>query len=73
MEEQTEAHQPIINCHTHIFTGDHVPPHLARTFVWWPFYYVLSLPLILWAVKSWNKWTDAIRFSPVYKAGKRAW
>lgn len=73
MEEQTGARRPIINCHTHIFTGDHVPPHLARTFVWWPFYYVLSLPLILWGVKSWNKWTDAIQFSPVYKAGKRAW
>ena len=70
---ETEPNHPIINCHTHIFTGDHVPPHLARTFVWWPFYYILSLPLILWAVKSWNNWKDAIQFSAVYRAGTRAW
>ncbi len=73
MEEKTASRLPVINCHTHIFTGDHVPPHLARTFVWWPFYYLLSLPLILWGVKSWNKWADAIQFSPAYRAGKRAW
>ncbi len=24
---------PLINCHTHIFTSDYVPPHLAKTFV----------------------------------------
>lgn len=29
---------PIINCHTHIFTGDHVPPYLAKSIVNWPFY-----------------------------------
>ncbi|MCB0559217.1 MAG: amidohydrolase family protein [Phaeodactylibacter sp.] len=73
MEEKPTSSQPVINCHTHIFTGDHVPPHLARTFVWWPFYFILSLPLILWAVKSWNQVSDAIRFSPIYRAGKRAW
>lgn len=32
---------PIINCHTHIFTADHVPPYLAKTilpsFIYWLF------------------------------------
>lgn len=34
---------PIINCHTHIFTGDHVPPWLAKTFIPWPFYFLFPL------------------------------
>lgn len=73
METDTQPRHPIINCHTHIFTGDHVPPHLARTFIWWPFYYIFSLPLVLWVVKTWNRWKDAIRFSPVYRAAQRGW
>ncbi|MCO6478297.1 MAG: amidohydrolase family protein [Phaeodactylibacter sp.] len=74
METKTKPPRlPIINCHTHIFTGDHVPPHLARSFVWWPFYYILSLPLILWGVKTWNRVKDAIQFSPTYRAAKRMW
>lgn len=39
---------PIINCHTHIFTGDHVPPYLAKTYVPAPFHYLLPLrPFVL--------------------------
>lgn len=33
---------PIINCHTHVFTGDHVPPYLARSIVIAPFYRLLN-------------------------------
>ncbi len=46
MDEENSADkqkQPIINCHTHIFTGDHVPPWLAKTFLIWPLYYLFSL------------------------------
>ncbi|WP_299311770.1 hypothetical protein [uncultured Aquimarina sp.] len=39
--------KPIINCHAHIFKGEHVPPYLAKTFVPWPFYRLLNTPLIL--------------------------
>jgi Amidohydrolase len=39
--------KPIINCHTHIFTGDHVPPWLAKTFLPWPFYFLLPLSMIV--------------------------
>ncbi len=38
---------PIINCHTHIFTGDHVPPYLAKSFVWPPMYVLFHLPTVL--------------------------
>jgi predicted TIM-barrel fold metal-dependent hydrolase len=53
--------KPIINCHTHIFTGDHVPPWLARTFLPWPFYYLLPLTGV---VKLFRWW---------YKKGPYAW
>ena len=41
------SNKPIINCHTHIFKGEHVPPYLAKTFVPYPLYKILSVPLIL--------------------------
>ncbi len=40
--------QPIVNCHTHIFKGEHVPPYLAKSFVPNPVYKWLSVPRILW-------------------------
>jgi hypothetical protein len=43
--------KPIINCHTHIFKGEHVPPYLAKAFVPWPLYKILSIPFILWIFK----------------------
>jgi predicted TIM-barrel fold metal-dependent hydrolase len=45
--------QPIINCHTHIFTGDHVPPYIAKTFLPWPFYYLLSVTFIVRFFRWW--------------------
>ncbi|MCO6492907.1 MAG: amidohydrolase family protein [Phaeodactylibacter sp.] len=72
MEKETKPRPPIINCHTHIFTGDHVPPYLAKTFVWWPFYLLFYLPLILWAVKAWNRWDGRVRFSTAYRWLRRA-
>lgn len=38
---------PIINCHTHIFTGKYVAPYLARTFLPWPLYFLVSVPIVL--------------------------
>ena len=43
--------KPIINCHTHIFKGEHVPSYLAKSFVPWPFFKILSIPFILWIFK----------------------
>jgi predicted TIM-barrel fold metal-dependent hydrolase len=44
---------PIINCHTHIFTGDHVPPYLAKSFVPFPFYFLINLH---WVVSFFRKY-----------------
>lgn len=44
--------EPLINCHTHIFTGDHVPPYLAKTFI--PIIYkIASLRYILAFFRWW--------------------
>lgn len=45
--------QPITNCHIHIFTGDHVPPYLARTFLPWPLYYLAPLSFIVRFLRYW--------------------
>lgn len=58
---------PIINCHTHIFTGDHVPPWLAKTFLPWPIYFLLPLSgivrLFRWYYNGPYRW----RFMTWYK------
>lgn len=65
-----EQEKPIINCHTHIFTGDYVPPLLARTIIPGPFYFLLPItPFVKifrwwftskkspykWRFQPWNK------------------
>jgi len=44
---------PIINCHTHIFTGDHVPPWLAKTFLAAPIYFLLPVSGIVAVFRWW--------------------
>lgn len=62
---------PVINCHTHIFTGDHVPSWLAKTFIIWPFYYLLPLSAIVrlfrWYYNGPYRW----QFKPWYKKTAR--
>lgn len=60
--------RPITNCHTHIFTGDHVAPYLAKRFLPFPFYYLLHMGWVVKISRSYNKWSDRIRYSPTYKA-----
>ncbi len=59
--------EPIINCHTHIFTGDNVPPYLAKTFVAFPFYYLLNLQWFVNFFRWWNKLKTKISYSPFAK------
>jgi predicted TIM-barrel fold metal-dependent hydrolase len=52
---------PIINCHSHIFTGKHVPPFLAKTIIPKPFYRLLNLGLVFrlfhwWYAKGPGRW-----------------
>lgn len=57
----------IINCHTHVFTGDHVPPWLAKSLAPWPFYYLIPLPLIVRLIGWWVDGPGSIRFKGYYK------
>lgn len=47
-----ENRKPLVNCHSHIFKGKHVPPYLARTFVPSLLSRILYTPLILKLYKS---------------------
>lgn len=44
----------IINCHTHIFTGDHVPPYLGKTLMPYPLYYIVNIKWLIALVRSAN-------------------
>jgi predicted TIM-barrel fold metal-dependent hydrolase len=59
--------KPIINCHTHIFTGDHVPPFLGRTFVPWPLYYLLPLTMVVTLFRTWYRGPYRWQFQAWYK------
>lgn len=63
------AKEPIINCHTHIFTGDHVPPFLAKTYIPAPFYFLLPLTPLVRFFRWWYKMRSAVRFS----TSKKKW
>ena len=56
--------KPVINCHTHIFTGDHVPPYLAKTVAPSPLYYLINLA---WIVRFFRRY-HAIRNKIVYSS-----
>lgn len=45
--------KPIINCHTHIFTGDNIPPHIGKTFMPGILYRFLTVPLVIGLCKFW--------------------
>lgn len=42
----------IINCHTHIFTIDHVPDDFGKSLLPWPFYRLFSMQNIKWYYKN---------------------
>lgn len=64
--EAGEKH-PIINCHTHVFTSGHVPPWLAKTFLIWPFYYLLHLGFIVSVFRGWIHGPASWKYKPWYK------
>ena len=63
---------PIINCHTHIFTGDHVPPYLAKTFLPWPVYFLLPLRPVVSAFRFWFYKVVPRLKSPSYRKKREA-
>ena len=64
---------PIINCHIHMFTGDYVPPYLAKTYLPEPFYRLLSMRWVI-AIMRWYYWVvSPIFYKNGYKQWKRFW
>lgn len=47
------SQKPIINCHTHIFTGDNIPPYIGKKFMPAILYRLLTVPLIIGICKFW--------------------
>lgn len=69
MENITQT-KPIVNCHTHIFTANNVPPFLAKTYLPWPLYLILPLNLIVAFFRFWFNGKNSPyrwQFRPVYK------
>lgn len=64
---QTRKKPPVINCHTHIFTGNHVPPYLAKTFLPWPFYYLLPLSGVVSLFRWWYRGPYTWKFTRPYR------
>jgi predicted TIM-barrel fold metal-dependent hydrolase len=53
---------PIINCHTHIFTGDHVPPWLAKSIIRKPFYKLANFKWVFYFFRKHYNKSDKKRF-----------
>lgn len=47
MSTNTNDKKNIINAHMHVFTGNIVPPYLAKTFIPWPFYLLINTGWII--------------------------
>lgn len=43
----------LINAHTHTFSGNFVPPYLAKTYLPWPFYYLFHTG---WIIRQFRKY-----------------
>ncbi len=64
---------PIINCHTHIFTGKYVPPYLAKTFLPAPFYRLFKVSWIVRLLQYWYRgpYREQFGFKAKQKAKKK--
>lgn len=58
---------PITNCHTHIFTGYHVPPYLAKSFLPNPLYYILNLNRLVILFRYIQRKIKKLKYSSQYK------
>ena len=62
MNEPEKPKDPIVNCHTHIFNGDHVAPLLAKSIVPSPFYRLLNFKWIFYCFRRYYKKSDTEAF-----------
>ncbi len=75
MEETLNQKPPIINCHTHIFTGANVPPYIGKTYLIWPLYYLLCIPFVLSIFRFWYLHPlspKRLQYKPFFRNLKRA-
>ncbi len=63
---QSEPKPPLVNCHTHIFTGDHVPAYLARSIVPAPLHRLFNVQRLL-SIFRWYKDRTKFRYKPRYR------
>ena len=57
-----QVKDPIINCHTHIFTGDHVAPLLAKSILKWPLYRLVNFKWIFRLFRKYYSKSNKERF-----------
>jgi predicted TIM-barrel fold metal-dependent hydrolase len=67
-EEKVIEKKPLINCHTHVFTSKNVPPWLARTYLFWPAFYLLHAGILVSILKGWYRDVDSEQYTG---SGKR--
>ena len=65
----TTAKKRIVNAHMHVFTGDSVPPYLAKTLIMWPFYFLINTR---WLISLFRKYYQ-FRFKKNYTEEKHIW
>ncbi len=58
---------PLVNCHTHIFTADHVPPFLAKKFVPAPLHLLIHLGAFVAIFRWWYNGPARLRYSLIAK------
>jgi predicted TIM-barrel fold metal-dependent hydrolase len=64
---ESNVEQPLTNCHTHIFTSDHVPPYLGKSFLPLGLAYVFTTPFIVGIFRAWFNGPYQWQFKPWYK------
>ncbi|EDP70153.1 hypothetical protein FBALC1_11487 [Flavobacteriales bacterium ALC-1] len=64
---------PIINCHAHVFTGDYVPPFLAKTYLPGPLYRALSLSFVIKVLRWYYTKIKPWFYKDNYKSWQRFW
>jgi hypothetical protein len=64
---------PIINCHAHVFTGDYVPPFLAKTYLPEPLYRLLSMRWVITCLRWYYSKVKPLLYKNGYKKWKRLW
>lgn len=62
---------PIINCHVHTFTGDYVPPFLAKTYLPEPIHRIFSMRFIIMCIRWYYDTVKPLFFKNRYKWLKR--